>query len=218
MYDCSGVLGVDELATLEPGRTLLVVGPTAGTDELVRAFLADGLVRSEGAVGITTADPAGAFVEDLAARTDTFEGLAVGVLDCEGDGDRESEQLDSGAYLTHVGSAAALTDLGIGITKTIDRLETAGYDRARLGLTDLATMLAASDEQTVFKFCHVLASRLGSAGLVGLFAVDAETHDARTVQVLRQAVDGAIEVREVDGVWTARVRGLSGEPSEWLAL
>jgi rhamnogalacturonyl hydrolase YesR len=70
----------------------------------------------------------------------------------------------------------------------------------------------------VFKFCHVLSARLDSAGFLGLFTIDSGAHDERTMQVVKQAFDGLVEVREEGGTRQARVRGLEPEPSAWVDL
>lgn len=49
------------------------------------------------------------------------------------------------------------------------------------------------------------------------FLLAATAHDEETVGTLRRALDGAVEVRDEDGL-SARVVGLDGVPSDWHAF
>lgn len=217
-YDLSGPLDVDRLQTVPPGTALLISGPAmTGKDTLLHSFLADGLARGEAAIAVTTSGPAEGFVDDIHARAE-FEGRALSVVDCRGEGSRESQELEHGSHVQRVSDPADLTSIGVCITEALDRVEVGGYDRGRFGLTSLSTMLTYTDEKTVFKFCHVLSSRLDGAGFVGLFTIDESAHDQQTLQVLKQNFDGQVQLREHDGGRQVRVRGLGGDPTPWQAL
>jgi hypothetical protein len=57
-----------------------------------------------------------------------------------------------------------------------------------------------SEVQTVFRFLHVFTSRIQSAGLFGVFALDPGMHDAQTVNTIRAIFDA--EARIDDGTIT----------------
>jgi len=217
-YDFSGVLDVDHLRAVPAGATLLISGPAmTGKGGLLQSFLADGLATGEAAVAVTTGGPAEQFVEETHSRA-AFEGRALSAVDCRSEGSRESQELSTGSHVHHVSGPADLTSIGVGITEALDRVDISGYDRGRLGLSSLSTMLTYTDEKSVFKFCHVLSSRLDAAGFVGLFTIDESAHDQQTLQVLKQNFDGQVQMRERDGQRQVRVRGLGDDPSGWQAL
>ena len=58
-----------------------------------------------------------------------------------------------------------------------------------------------------------IAGRLGE----GVRRLAATAHDVETVGTLRRALDGAVEVRDGDGL-SARVVSLDGVPSDWHAF
>ena len=217
-YDLADVLDADRLRAVPPGTALLISGPAmTGKDRLLQSFLADGLTRSEAALAVTTSGTAEGFVDDIRERAE-FEGRALSVVDCRGEGSRESQELEGGSQVHRVSDPADLTSIGVCITEALERVEVGGYDRGRFGLTSLSTMLTYPDEKTVFKFCHVLASRLDGAGFVGLFTIDESAHDQQTLQVLKQNFDGQVQLREREGQREVRVRGLGGDPSPWRPL
>jgi len=219
MYDLSDVLSVEGFDDVRPGSSLLVSGPAlSGKDEIVHDVLANGVPDGHGAIAVTTLGSGTDWIDEIEAATSEFPGHSVAAIDCHGDRGRSEQELDNGAFHYSVADPSDLTGIGIGITKCFSRLRDAGVTEARLALTSLSTMLTYSDRETTFKFCHVLSSRLGSAGFLGVFTVDSDAHDDQTMQVIKQAFDGQIELRERDGVREARVRGLGADTTDWISV
>jgi KaiC/GvpD/RAD55 family RecA-like ATPase len=218
-YDLSGLLDVPALAAVDPGTSLLVAGPAmVGTAGLARAVLADGARRSEGVIAITTNRSAVDVIEEIRTAVETVSPARLAGIDCRGGTDAPDEAADRQWYRYGVEAPNDVTGMGVGITNSFERLRTAGADRIRLGLDSLSAMVAYADPETVFKFCHVLTSRIDSAGYLGVFTIDVTAHDDQTVQVVTQPFDGLIEVRNREGAREARVRGLTAEPSPWLPV
>jgi KaiC/GvpD/RAD55 family RecA-like ATPase len=215
VYDLSGVLPIESLSSVRPGSSLLVSGPAlSGADDVLLDVLVEGLRTGEGAIAITTGDAGTDWVENLDASTGEVPGYRIGAIDCRSESGRSERELDGGAFTYSVPAPSDFTGIGIGVTKCLDRLQDAGIAEARLALTSLSTMLTYADRQTTFKFCHVLSSRLASAGYVGVFTIDSSAHDEQTMQVLKQAFDGQIQLHE-DGR-RARLRGLEAGTTEWV--
>jgi KaiC/GvpD/RAD55 family RecA-like ATPase len=217
MYDLSDVIDVPALTAVDPGTCILVSGPAmTGTTDLVLDMLASGAHRGEGVVAVTTNDDASGAIESILERASDVEAGQLAAIDCRGEG--TDDETAAGAYVYHAGAPSDLTGMGIGITQSFERIEDFGVDRGRLALSSLSTMLTYTDRQTVFKFCHVLSSRIHSAGFVGAFTIDSSAHEAQTLQVVKQPFDGLIEVREQGGTREARVMGVEPDPSEWVGL
>ena len=218
MYDLSAVLDFDALSSVKPGTSLLVAGPAmTGKDRLALEILQDGARDGEGAVVVTTNDRASDVVEEFEDAVPGLERSQLGVVDCRGDAAAD-EATDAGVYVHHVSSPGDLTGIGIGITKALEGLHNSGREKGRLALFSLSTMLTYTDKKTVFKLCHILSSRLDAAGYVGVFTIDSGAHDDQTLQVIKQAFDGLVEIRETEGTRQARLLGLTAEPSQWQDL
>jgi len=216
MYDLTDVLDFEALADVRPGSNILVSGPAmSGKEDLALSVLADGAERGQGSLVVTTGDRAENVLEDFLDRAPEADESTVSVVDCRGDGSRRGEATASGSYAYHVSSPGDLTGIGIGITECLEYLHNNGAESGRFALTSLSTMLTYTDRKTVFKFCHVLSSRFDSAGYLGLFTIDSSAHDDQTLQVIKQAFDGMIEIRENEGRREARVLGLAGQPTDW---
>jgi KaiC/GvpD/RAD55 family RecA-like ATPase len=216
MYDLSSVLDFDALRDVRPGSNILVSGPAmSGKERLAYELLADGARNGDGAVVVSTSDGAGTIVNDFRELVPELEESQLGVVDCRGEGSGDGGSVN-GAYVHQVSSPGDLTGIGIGITKALEGLHNAGREQGRLALVSLSTMLTYTDKKTVFKFCHVLSSRLDSAGYIGVFTIDSGAHDEQTLQVIKQAFDGLIEIRDAQGGGReGRVLGLAGEPTSW---
>jgi KaiC/GvpD/RAD55 family RecA-like ATPase len=215
MYDLTNVLDIEALEGVRPGSNILISGPAmTGKDDLAYDILADGTQQGQGAVIVSTGDRADNVIANFRDRTGS-DAIRLGVVDCVSDGSGNGTPGD-GVYVHHASSPGDLTGIGIGITKALEGLHESGADQGRLALSSLSTMLTYTDRKTVFKFCHVLSSRLDAAGYLGMFTIDSAAHDEQTLQVIKQAFDGMIEVREQNGTRQARVVGLTSSPSEWV--
>ena len=215
-YDLTGPLDFDALGSVRPGSNILLSGPAmTGRSDLAFSMLAGGSREGEGAIVMTTGDPADDVLADYRNRVENLDESRVAVVDCRGEGGRDSEHMPDGAYVHHVSSPGDLTGIGIGITRGLETLANAGASEGRFALDSLSTMLTYTDRKTAFQFCHVLSSRFDSAGYVGMFTIDSEAHDEQTVQVIKQAFDGMVEISSDGGSRQARVLGLDGQPTDW---
>jgi KaiC/GvpD/RAD55 family RecA-like ATPase len=216
MYDLTSVLDFEALSAVRPGTSLLISGPAmTGKEALAFDILRDGLDDGEGAVVVTTNDPADAIAERFRADHPDLAQGQLGIVDCRGDGD--DGDVD-GVYTHHVSSPGDLTGMGIGFTEALETLHRGGRQRGRLALSSLSVMLTYTDKKAAFKFCHVMSSRLDTAEYIGAFTIDSGAHDDQTLQVIKQAFDGMIEIEEAEGGRRVRVLGMGGGPSDWQEL
>lgn len=85
-----------------------------------------------------------------------------------------------------------MTGIGIAISETFDRWSE--WDRAVVRVGELTTLLQYAETSTVFRFLHVLTSRLSEANAVGFYRLAPDAHDEQTVGTLFQLFDDAIRV------------------------
>ncbi|ELZ86060.1 hypothetical protein C453_09593 [Haloferax elongans ATCC BAA-1513] len=192
MYD----LGPDLDAEVEPGTNLLISGPPlTGKRALALDILAAGTEKGEGAVIVTTKDGAERVLNDYAKRID-YEGKPVSVVDCvtrqQGVGDvRDDERVK------YTSSPVDMTGIGIKLSEVLQEYyQQRGLEQNRIMLHSLSTLLMYADLQTVFRFLHVFTGRIQSVGGLGLFAIDADAHDDRTMNTIKQLFDGIITTHE----------------------
>ncbi len=187
MYDLPGVL--DGARSVPPGTNLLVAShdEQENRDRILDA-LATGIRDGEGAVVITTDLPASQIVEALEARV-SFEPRLLTIVDCSGE---QTETTAEDLFVYTVASPTELTATGIGVVECFDQLSQRGVDRCRVGLLSLSSMVGKSGEAEIFKFSHVVSSRLDSAGFLGLFAIDTDEVDTQSFQIISEAFDDTV--------------------------
>jgi hypothetical protein len=186
-----------------PGANLLVRGASGEAESTLLDALADG-PPGETTVLITTTRSADWLLSGLRERgTDPTRGL--GIVDATG-GDSDAGEVP----VERIGSPGDLTGISLEFAKLVQRFEQSGADdRVRVGLASVSTLLMYSDVQTVFRFLHVFTSRIQSAGLFGVFALDPGMHDDQTVNTVRAIFDA--EARVGDGAVTLNGNGFVEE-------
>jgi KaiC/GvpD/RAD55 family RecA-like ATPase len=213
MYTVGSLLPVDGV---EPGSTLLVVGPPmSGKRDLVMKLLAQG--GAEEGVAVLSTDASAADIRASMAEHTGRPGseLPLGIVDCVGDA-RGTEGL--GPLDSRVSSPADLTGLGMELTTLLERLYATHSQRLRFGLLSLTTMSMYASPEQVVRFLHAVSNRVSEANAFGLVVAHSDTMDEAHLQRLRSFVDGVVEVREGEDGSELRVQGVRGRTTDWTPL
>ncbi|WP_205596787.1 RAD55 family ATPase [Halostella salina] len=200
------------LDSLPGGTNLLVVGPSmTGKSDLIFDVLADGYADDEGAIAVTTQDGPDRVHARLTDRLDTDSVAELGVVDCTGqDGPNHSDE-----RIRRVSSPRDLTGIGMASSDLMDLFTDRGY-RPRTALDSLSQLLLYADVQTVFRFLHIFTGRVDTADTLGLYTLDSDAHDEKTVHTIQQLFDGMIRTKVEDDERMFRVQGLSDVDDEWV--
>ncbi|NIB99203.1 hypothetical protein [Halobacterium sp. R2-5] len=211
-YNVDGVLPAELVSEFDDGTNLLLSGPAmSGKRDLLLSLLARGDADGDGAVIVTSRDPA----EEIAAEYADAVGGDPGflrVLDCVSAQSGGATDADDTHYVSSPGD---LTGMGIEFSEVARGAADAGVGRLRVGFDSLSPILMYVDLQRLFRFLHVFTSQIQSQGWLGVFSVDPESHDDKTVNTISQLFDGVVDVRANDGVSEVRVRGVTDGPTEW---
>jgi hypothetical protein len=194
------------------GTSLLVSAPEPDGSTLLRRMLREELRDGGDVLTITTDEPAGAIVESLRAGLDGTAVDGLRIIDCQ-TGDLAVD--DDSVVVQDVDTPRNLTDIGIGFANAFDELEAEGADSVRFGLLSLSVVLSYVDRETVYRFCQTLTRGLAQENALGLFLLNVAAHDEETVNTLRRAFDGTVEVDATGANLAVRVVGLDGVSAEW---
>ncbi len=182
-----------EGATVPPGTNLLVAGaPLSGKRRLALSGLAEGATQDEGSVLITVRDTAEVILEEFRRQLADPETARVGVVDCITNHQGRSESNTD--RVRYASSPTDLTGIGIEFSELLEEFHGRGTGRTRVALDSLSPLLIYSDLQTVFRFLHVLTSRIEDADAVGIHTIESTAHDAETINTLKQLFDGVVEL------------------------
>jgi KaiC/GvpD/RAD55 family RecA-like ATPase len=215
-YNVDGVLPAELVAGFDDGTNLLLSGPAmSGKRDLLLELLARGDRDGEGAVVVTSRDPAAEVFreyEDAVGSTPNF----VRAIDCVS---AQSGSATDGDGVRYVSSPGDLTGMGIEFSEVARSAGDSGVDRLRVGFDSLSPLLMYVDIQRLFRFLHVFTSQIQSQGWLGVFSVDPESHDDQTINTISQLFDGVMEVRVTDGgAREVRVRGVTSTPTPWVEV
>ena len=200
---------------LPAGTSLLVTAPDSGGRVFIEGRLGEGIGDSDRRLVITTDDAAGTVVDRVAAAAGVETSAvtdSLHVIDCQTD--QVNPDTDDSIVTQNVDTPRNLTDIGIGFKEAFDEFERADAERIRVGILSLSVILTYVDRETVYRFCQTLTRALQQDSAIGFFLLTATAHDEETINTLRRALDGAVEVRDEDGL-SARVVGLDTVPSDW---
>ena len=215
MYDVGEHLPI---GGLEPGSTLLVVGPPmTGKRLLSMRLLAEGFDRGEAAALVSTDSSAPDIRASVAdVYGESVDSLPFGVVDCVGEmGSRD----ELGRLDRRVGSPADLTGIGMELTDLMETLYDEHSAEIRVGLLTLTTMSMYASPEQVVRFLHVMSARITEAEGLGVVVAHSDTMEQEHLQQLRSFVDGVVEVRETaDGSSELRVVGLESKSTAWVPL
>lgn len=104
----------------------------------------------------------------------------------------------------YVGSPVDLTGMGIKFTKILDgiqRVEAARNDlsvtpRVRVCIISLSSFLIYTKLEVIYRFFHILSARIRRMNGIGIYILNPEGVDERTISTLKQLMNGMIEVKD----------------------
>ena len=203
MYD----LGPEfENESVDAGVNILISGPPlSGKRKLAMEALAHGANDGEGAVVITTRDSSDRVLSDLRALLDDPDSANIGVVDCVTK--HQGRSASDNELIRYASSPLDMTGIGIKFSEFVEEFYTGrNVQRNRVVVDSLSALLMYSDLQTVFRFMHVLTSRIEDADAIGFHVIESTAHDQESLNTLKQLFDGVVEV-EADESVTFRLPG-----------
>lgn len=125
----------------------------------------------------------------------------------------------------YVGSPADLTGIGIKFAKILDGIQRArsgggaAPGQVRVCVNSLSSFLIYTKLEAIYRFFHIFSARIRRMNGVGIYLLNPESVDEKTVSTLKQLMTGIVEVEACDGdpgVHALRYQNLSGRVSPWV--
>lgn len=90
----------------------------------------------------------------------------------------------------------------------------------RLCLHSVSTLLMYSQLEVTYRFLHVITNRVKKLEGIGIYTLNSESFDERTVSTIKQLMNMVVEVRVEDGEGTVkrdfRITGIRGRTTPWI--
>jgi KaiC/GvpD/RAD55 family RecA-like ATPase len=157
--------------------------------------LAHGGNNGEGCVVVTTRDSSDRVLTDFQSLLTAPDETHLGIVDCVTK--HQGRSANDTEMVKYTSSPVDMTGIGIKFSEFIEEFYTKrDVKRNRVAIDSLSTLLMYSDLQTVFRFMHVLTSRIEDAEAIGIHVLESTAHDAETLNTLKQLFDGIVTVEE----------------------
>ena len=187
---------VEPDVSFDSGSSLLLSGDSRTVRGSLLDAIAEGLDAGETVILITADTSASSVIGALRER-DALAPERLGIVDVTNE--KGPEEID-GVQVAQLSSPNDLTGMSLEFAKHLERFQKTGQaERVRVGLLSVSTLLMYGELQTVFRFLHVFTSRIRSAGLFGLFALDPGMHEDKETNTIRAIFDAEASVTD-DGV------------------
>ncbi len=85
----------------------------------------------------------------------------------------------------------------------------------RYCVLSLTSMLMFRKIDVIYQFLHVVTSKLKKMGSIGIFLINSETFDQKTVAIVKQLMNVVVEIRNDDLGPALRVQGSMGISMNW---
>ncbi len=203
-----------------PGTNILVLAPPFSLgEELARTFarLNDG----EYAIFLTTDEQVQDLVRSL--HTCNFDISRVGIIDAITKS--SSPQSADSLAVKYVSSPSDLTGMGIKFSQISESIFTGKFPSGDNGLypppvrfcvQSLSTLLMFRKLEVLYQFLHVLSAKLKKMEGMGVYLLNNESFDEKTVSILKQLMTVVVEVRMGESGMEMRIRGPGGAVLDWI--
>lgn len=128
-----------------------------------------------------------------------------------------------------VTSPLDLTSMGIKLSRMVEDMWREGVTAdppgpipppIRLCVNSVSTILMYARLEVTFKFLHVITNRMKKFEGIGIYILNSESFDERTIATIKQLMNIVIEVRTEDGRQSVerdfRVIGVRGKTTPWI--
>ena len=217
----TGISQIDDICGgFEAGANILLLAPSMSfADQLAYALAkpADG----EYAIVLSTNERASEVVD--AFKFAGADKRFVGVIDAITKSSTPS--IPDTTRLMFVSSPTDLTGIGIKFSNMIETIFEGEFSDGESGLfpppirfcvNSISTLLMYRRLEVLYQFLHVLTAKLKKTEGFGIYLINSESFDEKTISLVKQLMTGVIEIKMEDGASYLRIMGIRGVSQEWL--
>lgn len=216
--------GIEQIDTIcggfEAGTNILILAPPMSyADQLAYALIKP--LQGEFSIVLSTNERASEVVDyfKVAGADKRF----VGVIDAITKSSTPS--IADTTRLMFVSSPTDLTGIGIKFSNMIETIFEGDFSEGEAGLfpppvrfcvNSISTLLMYRRLEVLYQFLHVLTAKLKKIEGVGIYLLNSESFDEKTLSLIKQLMNCVIEVKMEQNITYLRVMGIRGVSGEWL--
>jgi hypothetical protein len=216
----SGIEQIDQLSGgFDAGTNILILAPPMSYAEQLAYSLTKPL-EGEYAITLSTNERA-AEVVDYFKLTGTDKRF-VGVIDAITKSSTPS--IVDTPRLMFVSSPTDLTGIGIKFSNMIETIFEGEFSDGEAGLfpppirfcvNSISTLLMYRKLEVLYQFLHVLTAKLKKIEGVGIYILNSESFDDKTLSLVKQLMNCVIEIKIEQNISYLRIQGIRGVNSDW---
>jgi len=216
-------IGIDALDAktggINPGTNILILAPAFSDGELLVSYFA--APRDGEYMLVLSTEHQVSDLEDL-FKTNNLNIDHIGIIDAISKSSAAS--VNDTQKRKFVGSPNDLTGMDIKFSQmTEDIMKGAFTDDPnqlfptpiRYCVLSLTTLLMFRKVDVIYQFLHVITSKLKKIGSIGIYLLNVESFDEKTIAIIKQLMNIVIEVRNDDEGNSLRIKGTMGLSLNW---
>jgi hypothetical protein len=217
----TGIGPIDALkGGLEPGTGILVLAPAQSSGEQLGYALTRPRPGEYAVILSTTMRSVD--VRDFLAGTG-FNRDFIGIIDSVTK--LSTPGIADSMEVKYVASPSDLTGIGIKFSSLMESIFQGEFSSStqalfpppvRFYVDSLTTMLMYRKLEVLYQFLHVLNTRLKKMESLGIYILNGQSFDERTISLMRQLMNVVIEVKTGPEGEFLRIHGIPGVTREWM--
>jgi Fe-S-cluster formation regulator IscX/YfhJ len=216
----TGIENIDtKVGGLNPGTNILILAPAFSNAEQVATYLAKPR-KGEYMIVLTTENQATDLLDYF--KGNGFDPDYIGIIDAI---TRSSSALTPDSHkVKYVGSPNDLTGMDIRFSQLTEEIMKGEFTDdpnqlfptpIRYCVLSLTSMLMFRKIDTIYQFLHVVTSKLKKMGSIGIFLINSETFDPKTVAIVKQLMNVVVEIKNDENGPALRIQGTMGLSMNW---
>jgi hypothetical protein len=217
----TGIAQIDDVCGgFEAGTNILILAPPMSYGDTLAYSLIKPL-EGEYAIVLSTNERA-AEVIDFFKLSGTDKRF-IGVIDAITKSSTPS--IVDTPRLMFVSSPTDLTGIGIKFSSMIESIFEGEFSEGEAGLfpppirfclNSISTLLMYRRLEVLYQFLHVFTAKLKKIEGVGVYLLNSESFDEKTLSMIKQLMTCVIDVKVEQNISSMRIQGIRGVTGEWL--
>jgi len=216
----TGIDNIDQkTGGLNAGTNILVLAPAFSSGEEVATYLAKPR-KGEYMIVLTTENQATDLLDVF--KNTNFDTSHIGIIDAITKSSSASSQ-DS-HRVKYVGSPNDLTGMDIRFSQLTEEIMKGEFSDdpnqlfptpIRYCVLSLTSMLMFRKIDVIYQFLHIISSKLKKMGSIGVFLINSESFDQKTIAIVKQLMNMVVEIKNDDTGTSLRIQGSMGMTMNW---
>ena len=215
----TGINSIDLKGGVNPGTNILVLAPAFSDGEQVASYLAMPRLK-EYMIVLATETQSEDLLDFFAGNG--FDTNYIGIIDAI---TRTSfTSIEDTQKIKFVGSPSDLTGMDIKFSQLTEEIMKGDFTDdpdqlfptpIRYCVLSLTSMLMFRKIDVIYQFLHVVTSKLRKMGSIGVFLLNSESFDQKTVAIVKQLMNIVVEIQNNDDGKKIRLQGTMGLSMNW---